>query len=275
MSGLEELNRAMLEAGFFPEKKYSQNFLVDKKVVNELVASAHLKKSDSVLEIGGGTGVVTQKLIESGAHVTTVELQEGLVRYLKKRFTPHKNIRVIRGDFLQLDLKTIRFNKVVASPPYAISDDIMFKLFEHEFDWASLVWQLEFAEKILAPPGSSEYHPLSVIGQYWYEGTLLCKISPKAFYPIPNHFSAILGLKRKKKTKNVPHFSSFVSLVRTLFRFKNKTALNAGKQLEKNPVKGIENKKFFESLKALNGGNEKIFLLEPVDFVDLFLGAVE
>lgn len=270
MAGLQELQKAMLEAGFFPEKKYSQNFLIDEESLAALIASAKLTPKDRVLEIGGGTGIVTQGIADTGAHVTTVELHSNLAHFLRNKFEGVKNVEIVEGDFLQTNLANVDFNKVVASPPYAISDDIMYGLFAHGFAHASLVWQLEFAEKILAPPGSSEYHPLSVLGQYEYESMLVKKISPKAFFPVPNHFSAILSLDRKKKITPISNHLLFVAWIRTLFRFKNKTLSNAGKQLEKNPVKGVNPAAFDAAIRELEMENEKVFLLEPEDFVELF-----
>lgn len=260
----------MVDAGFFPDKKYSQNFLIDDASVQQLVDSARLTAKDHVLEIGGGTGLVTRAIAATGAKVTTIEIRPELAGLLKKKFKDHPNITVLEADFLQVDMSKIPFTKIVASPPYAISDDIMFALFQHEFVHASIIWQLEFAEKILSIPGSSEYHPLSVIAQTWYNGELVRKISPRAFYPIPNHFSAILSLDKKSKQKPVKDFTVFLAWLRTLFRFKNKTLSNAIKQLEKNPVKGIDQEACYKAAEELDMLDEKVFLLEPEDFVELF-----
>lgn len=270
VSAFEDVQKAMVDSGVFPEKKYSQNFLVDDQAVQDLVDSAQLTSKDHVLEIGGGTGIVTELLANTKAHVTSVEFHTPLANYLKKRFADRKNVTIIEGDFLKLDLSTIPFTKVVASPPYAISDDIMYKLFAHGFSRASLVWQFEFADKILAPPGSSEYHPLSVIGQYFFDGVIKRKISPKSFYPIPNHFSAILVLNARKKTVRMHEYPVFVDWLKTIFRFKNKTVNNAINQMEKNPVKGLNVEKCKLALKEFDMAEEKVFLLEPEDLVELF-----
>ncbi|MEK6821262.1 MAG: 16S rRNA (adenine(1518)-N(6)/adenine(1519)-N(6))-dimethyltransferase RsmA, partial [archaeon] len=214
---LESVQQAMMEAGFFPEKRFSQNFLINEEVVRALVNAAHLTKKDHVLEIGGGTGIVTHALAETGAKVESVEVHSSLVPFLRKRFVSHANVTIIDSDFLKVDLNTLAFTKIVASPPYAISDDIMYKILAHGFERASLVWQLEFVEKILSTPGSGEYHPLSVITQYFYDAEMVQKITPKSFYPVPNHFSAILSLKRNKR-KMMPNFELYVSWLRVLFR---------------------------------------------------------
>jgi 16S rRNA (adenine1518-N6/adenine1519-N6)-dimethyltransferase len=270
VTAFEELQKAMMEAGVFPEKKYSQNFLVNDEIVHELVASASLTDKDHVLEIGGGTGIVTRELSNTPARVTSVEFHTPLAQYLKKKFANTKNVSILEKDFLQVDLSTIPFTKVVAAPPYAISDDIMYALFAHGFSRASLIWQLEFAEKILAPPGSSEYHPLSVIGQYFFDGKIARKVTPKSFYPIPNHFSALLVLNARKKAVRFKDYPIFVSWLKTIFRFKNKTVNNAISQMEKNPVKGMNMQHSRDAIRDSELSEEKVFLLEPEEFVELF-----
>lgn len=260
----------MMEAGVFPEKKYSQNFLVSDEVVNDLVASASLTSKDHVIEIGGGTGIVTSALAQTPAHITSIEFHTPLAHYLKKKFAHTKNVTILEKDFLQVDLASIPFTKVVAAPPYAISDDIMYALFARGFSRACLIWQLEFAEKILSPPGSSEYHPLSVIGQYFFDGEIKRKVTPKSFYPIPNHFSALLVLNQRKKAVRFDDYPIFVNWLKTIFRFKNKTVNNAIGQMEKNPVKGMNMQNSKDAIHNSELSEEKVFLLEPEEFVELF-----
>lgn len=270
MSRLDELQKSMVQAGFFPEKKYSQNFLIDEASAEDLVSSASITRKDRVLEIGAGTGFVTEKIASACGHVYAVELRPELCSVLREKFSQQKNVEVLERDFLGIKLSELDFTKIVAAPPYAISDDIMYLLFERGFTQASFIWQFEFADKILSPPGSSEYHPLSVIAQYQYDGHIVRKITPKAFFPVPNHFSAILSLKAKKKRPTIENFPVFVSWLKTLFRFKNKTISNASKQFEKNPVKGISREKFAKAIQELDIADEKVFLLEPEDFVELY-----
>jgi 16S rRNA (adenine1518-N6/adenine1519-N6)-dimethyltransferase len=275
MSRLDELQHAMVRAGFFPEKKYSQNFLVDEQSAIDLVAAATLNAKDRVLEIGAGTGFVTEIIAQKSAHVYAVELRPELCNVLREKFSGNNKVEIVERDFLGLDLKSLDFSKIIAAPPYAISDDIMYLVFERGFTHACFIWQFEFADKILSCPGSSEYHPLSVIAQYQYDGRIVRKITPKSFFPVPNHFSAILSLKAKKKRPTIENFPVFVSWLKTLFRFKNKTVSNASKQLEKNPVKGISREKFARAIKELDIADEKVFLLEPEDFVELYALAKE
>ncbi len=267
----QELHRAMLSAGFFPEKRFSQNFLMNEAVVKALVDAAELKKSDSVLEIGAGTGIITREILKHPIkEVHAIEVHDRLIPLLKKSFENDSRVRILGEDFLQTDLHAISFTKVVSSPPYAISDDIMYALFRKGFSIASLVWQLEFAEKLLAPPGSGEYHALSVLCQNAYNGTILQKISPQSFYPSPQQFSAILVLKRKKKVLEPSNYDSFVKFLKTIFRFRNKTISNVLNQAQRHFPIPKSAEKIQEVLRKMKIDDVKLFLLEPEEIVKLF-----
>ncbi len=274
MSGLinlENLHRDLLRAGVFPDKRFSQNFLINESITQLLVEKAEISPKDHVLEIGGGTGIVTQKLAETNAHITVIEVHPKLIPFLQKKFVETKNVEVIGKDFLHVELKEIPFTHVCCSPPYAIADDIMLGLLKHGFKTASMVWQMEFAEKLIAPPGSQSYGPLSVLCQYYYDGTIVKKISPQSFYPSPQQFSAILVLKQRKRVKVVPENEKFVLFLRTLFRFKNKTISNAMQQTIKHVHAEKNEEKILQRVKEMEWEDLKVFLLEPEELVELFL----
>lgn len=267
---LELLHRDLLNAGVFPDKRFSQNFLINPEILDLLVKSADLSPKDHVIEIGGGTGVVTQKIAETKAHVSVLEVHNKLIPFLQQKFSSHKNVEIIGKDFLHVDLQSIPFTHVCCSPPYAIADDIMLGLFQHGFKTASMIWQLEFAEKLIAPPGSQSYGPLAVICQYFYDGTIVKKISPQSFYPSPQQFSAILVLKARKKVEKISDYDLFVQFLRTLFRFKNKTILNAVQQTIKHLKAEKNEEKIIQIVKEMDWEDLKVFLLEPEELVELF-----
>ena len=267
---LEFLHRDLLSAGVFPDKRFSQNFLINPEILHLLVEKAEISPKDHVLEIGGGTGVVTQQLAETKAHISVLEVHPKLIPFLQKKFSQNKNVEIMGKDFLHVELEKIPFTHVCCSPPYAIADDIMLGLFHHGFKTASMVWQMEFAEKLLSPPGSQSYGPLSVLCQYFYDGTIAKKISPQSFYPSPQQFSAILVLKQRKKVEKISDYDLFVLFLRTLFRFKNKTVLNAIQQTIKHLHAEKNEEKILQVVKEMEWEDLKVFLLEPEELVELF-----
>ncbi len=270
LNPFEQLQNELIQARVFPDKRFSQNFLISTEWVQLLVEKAQINSRSHVLEIGAGTGTVTQALAETGAHIIALEVHPKLILFLQKKFQNKKNVHILGKDFLHVDLKSIPFTHVCCSPPYAIADDIMLGLFEHGFRHASMIWQAEFAEKLLATPGSQSYGPLSVLCQYFYNGEIVKKISPQSFYPSPQQFSAILVLHARKKIDSIPEYNKFVLFLRTLFRFKNKTVSNAITHALQHLHAEKNKKEILEIVKEMEWDDLKVFLLEPEELVELF-----
>lgn len=271
LSLLPQVQRAMQEANFFPEKRFSQNFLIDESAVHSLVRAGELSQNDCVLEIGGGTGTVTEELCKTSSKVICVEIHSKLASYLSKKFSKHSNVSIIQGDFTKLNLDELLYNKVVSSPPYAIADDIMFSLFSKPFEKGVFIWQTEFAQKLVALSGTGEYHPLSVLTGIFYHSSIIQKIPPNSFYPSPQSFSSIVVLDAKKNPPKIPDIKSFIFFVRTLFRFRNKKVRNALEYYFSEKKISEDKKKAWKKISGMNDIlNEKVFLSEPESFVHLF-----
>ena len=275
LSQIESLHRDLLHAGVFPSKRFSQNFLIEDEAVNLLVKNARIDSHSHVLEIGAGTGAVTQALAATGATITAMEVHPKLIGFLQKKFAETKNVHILGKDFLHVDLQTIPFTHVCCSPPYAIADDIMLGLFQHGFQHASMIWQYEFADKLLATPGSKDYGPLSVLCQYFYEGEISKKISPQSFYPSPQQFSAILSLHARKRIKPIPDYKKFVLFLRTFFRFKNKMVPNAMQKTLPHLKAEKQNEIILKKVQELKLHEIKVFLLEPEEIVKLYFAIHE
>src|SRR3989344_4974741 len=180
MTLFNELQQLMVDHRFRPNKKMAQHFVVDELFLQKMVEEANLKKKDVVLEIGSGTGFLSQEILKH-CKVVGVELSIDLGEVLEKKFSGQKNFTLIRGNFLSAKLP--KFNKVVSLPPYHISGEIMNRLFREKFDLAVLVFQREFCEKLFAQPGFKEYSYLTVLTDYIFHRILLVKnVPPKTFH---------------------------------------------------------------------------------------------
>jgi len=145
--------------------KIGQNFLIDKKVAERELEYASIEKNDVVLEIGPGKGIITKLLSEKAQKVIAIEIDEKLVSELKE-FLPD-NVLLISGDALKVDFDLLpKFNKIVSNLPFHISSPITFKLLDFDFSLAVLIYQKEFAERMVAKSGSKDYSRISV-GVYY------------------------------------------------------------------------------------------------------------
>ena len=270
MSMFEELNSLMAKYGFRPKKKMAQYFITDESLIEKLIEEADLKPTDTVLEIGPGTGVLTRELLKK-CKVVAVELDDLLFELLQEEL-PQKNLTLVHGDFLTA--KIPKFNKIVSLPPYTISSKIMYRIFELGFEKAVLVFQHAFASKLTASEGFEEYCPLSILTRYYSTPKITGNVSPAVFFPKPRSPSAIISLTAEKKLGTVKNESLFREFIKAVFRYQNKNISNALSNaypfLEKDFDFPLEEKEFLEKARKLELKNRKVNLISPAEFVQVF-----
>lgn len=197
-------------------KKLGQHFLVDERVLARIGDYASLNEEDRVLEIGPGTGNLTRILSARAGAVYAIEVDPGLASSLEGR---HPNVVVTRGDALKVPLPD--YNKVVSNLPYQISSKITFRLLKRPFDLAVLMYQREFAERMVATRGSGEYGRLTLNVSFRAEAEILEIVPRGAFRPIPQVESAIVRL-RPRKTPILVDEKAFDDITRVLFSMRRK-----------------------------------------------------
>ena len=170
--------------------------MVDEASLERMIFYATLNKESVVLEVGAGLGFLTRHLSPLCKRIIAVEIDSRLVEILTHQLRNFRNVELIAGDALKVQIP--HFDKLVSVPPYSISSPLMFWLLEKKFDCAVLVFQREFAERLIAPLGSKKYGRLTVIAQHLAYIELLDIVPRKMFYPIPAVDSIILRLKSKK-----------------------------------------------------------------------------
>ncbi len=197
-------------------KRFGQHWLTSDRVLRHIVAAAAVTPQDSVLEIGPGTGILTQALLPLAQAVVAVEIDRDLHHRLTQKFSQAPNFHLIQGDFLTVDRADLAFpcpsdqavapgnswpNKVVANIPYYITGPILEKLLgtitspnPHPYDSIILLVQKEVAERLYAKPGSRAFGALSVRVQYLADCELVCPVPAKAFQPPPKVDSAVVQI---------------------------------------------------------------------------------
>ncbi len=178
--------------------KLGQVFLIDQNIINKIIQVAALAKSQHVLEIGCGDGILTEALAQKVSQLTVVEIDENCLVKTQQRCKQFKHIHWVHSDVLALDLD--RFDQpvtVVANVPYYLSAKLIqwFALNKHKFNLIIIMIQKEFAQKCLVGPGVKAYTSLSVFTQRHFKVKKLFDITRTCFKPVPNVDSTMIRLE--------------------------------------------------------------------------------
>lgn len=216
------------------KKKYGQNFLKDKRIIDSIIYKADVDKDTLVIEVGPGAGALTVPLAEKAGRVISFEIDESLKDILSSKLNEYNNVEVIYGDFLKSDvnsvLKRYDFSKkiMVSNLPYYITTPIIMKFIDDNIDVSKLVImvQKEVALRFSASVNSKEYNSLTVFLNYYYDIKKLVNVPRTVFVPVPNVDSVVIELKKKENKLYVKNEEVFFKLVRDSFKFKRKTLKN-------------------------------------------------
>lgn len=189
------------------------------------MTAAELGPEDVVLEIGAGIGNLTERLAKKAKKVIAVELDPVLVRVLHDRFDKVENIEIIPGDALKIEFP--EFDKVVSNLPYSISSEITFKLLRYKFKLGILMYQYEFAARMVSPPNCKDYSRLTVDTCYFADASILMKVPKSAFQPVPEVDSAVVKLVPRPVPFEVKDQAFFMDFVAAVFSQRRKKLKNA------------------------------------------------
>ena len=200
---------AVLEKhGFHFQKKYGQNFLIDKNILEKIVDAAQIGADDVVLEIGPGIGTMTQYLCERAREVIAVEIDDKLIPVLADTLSEYDNVTVIHQDILKVDIRALAEEKnggkpikVVANLPYYITTPIIMGLFESRvpLESVTVMVQKEVAERMKEGPGSKDYGALSLAVAYYAVAEIIAEVPPACFIPRPKVSSMVIRLTCHKE----------------------------------------------------------------------------
>lgn len=217
-------------------RRFGQNFLRDKNIINKIIAAVNPQPDEHILEIGPGHGALTDLLVESGCDLDVIEIDRDLARALRQKYP---QLNVIEADILKFDMRGIRPAagvdihtdkrlRIVGNLPYNISTPLLFRLFEHLeiIEDMYFMLQLEVVDRITAVHSTSQYGRLSLMSQYFCEARKLFTVPADAFIPKPKVTSAIIRLSPKKE--QVPTDVVLLQQVlRQAFSMRRKTIRNA------------------------------------------------
>ena len=208
-----------------PKKRWGQNFLIDLNICNKIVESIDGSNINKILEIGPGTGAITNLLAEKIGEVTAIEIDWNLCKILDDKKID--NLIIINQDILKVNLELFDHKIIVGNLPYYITTPIIFNFFNSKMPWEEMYFlmQKEVADRILAKPGSKIYGRLTIMTQIFSNVERLFNVSPKVFRPIPKVESTFMKFKRIKRN-NISDYKRFENIIRIIFNQRRKKLKN-------------------------------------------------
>ena len=241
-----EVRALLTQLDFHPSRILGQNFLIDRNILEILLAAAELRPSDTVVEVGPGLGVLTGALLERVEAVTAVEKDKRLAPYLRERFSGNPRLSLIHADILDTNLSALFPRpgmKLVANLPYAIAARLLVELAALPNPPALIVVtiQREVADRFTAKTSTKDYGLLSILLQRHYEIATVKHISPSCFWPPPEVQSSISKLVRRPAPLGGPADEAALrNLLRHAFSRRRKTMARSLRDLVPAPLPALE-----------------------------------
>ena len=240
------------------KKSLGQNFLIDKNIIKSIVNIGDVKKNNVILEVGPGTGNLTEYILKKNPKkIFVIEKDSNLVNLLNGKF--NDKINILNKDILEFDLNNISKEKIIifGNLPYNISTKILTQwITTHEkfkcYKKLILMFQKEVADRILAKTNSRNYGRLSIISNWRLNIKKEFNISPQCFFPKPKIDSTLLSFVPKKEFYYIKNPENLEKITRIFFNQRRKMIKNPLKQIFKNPEKVAVNFKLNLNLRPQN-----------------------
>lgn len=228
----KSVEQLLVDNNISVKKKYGQNFLLDKNILERIATALEPADMKNVIEIGPGLGFLTKELNKRTDKLVLYEIDDEMVGYLTNlglRNTTIRNIDILKVD-LESEINAFFDGKVslVANLPYYITTAILTKFLieTSKVDKMVVMMQKEVAQRICGKPKTKDYNALSVFIQYYSNASILFNVSPNSFYPAPEVESSVVLIERKEIENKVIEEDKFNEFVKTIFSQRRKTLLN-------------------------------------------------
>ena len=234
-----EIKSLLSQAGTEPRKRFGQNFMIDQNLVRIVAEAGRIGAGDFILEVGPGTGTLTEELLSRASKVLAVEIDRDLAGMLRTKFAGETRFELIEGDALsgkhglneQLNsalraaAKRGECAKLVANLPYQIASPLIIELLIAGVGLLAFTVQKEVAERLRATEKDDAYGPLSIMAQMLAKVELLRTLPPQAFWPAPKIDSALVRMTRSDQLGDTAR--EFSTFVHQIFSFRRKTLRKA------------------------------------------------
>ena len=250
------------------KKYFGQNFLNDLNILNKI--GAEVRPGLNILEVGPGEGTLTKILLKKSKSVFSVEIDKELAAKLTDLKNQYKNFNFVIADFLEYSLTGQNYDIVIGNIPYYISSDIIFKIINSQVSEFILMVQKEYADRLVASVGSSEYSKLSVSVQSFFEVKKAFNVSKNCFYPVPKVDSTVVYFQAKQALISETQKQKYFEFLKTCFFSKRKTLFNNLLKIK------IETQDILNVFKELEiNQNIRAEKLSAIEFQNLFLWLIK
>jgi 16S rRNA (adenine1518-N6/adenine1519-N6)-dimethyltransferase len=215
-----------------PLKRFGQHFLTDSNIIKRIIASFNPRSDETIIEIGPGTGALTDQLVEQAGQLIAVEFDRELAPILENRYRDHGNFTLVNADALEVDfcslLNGAKSARLIANLPYNISTAILQRLISQRHCLSELILMLqkEVVDRMVAPAGGKDRGFLSVLVEAYCQTEKLFDVSPGAFRPPPKIWSTVVRVKFRDEAALGGHEQLFLAVISAGFAQKRKTILN-------------------------------------------------
>jgi 16S rRNA (adenine1518-N6/adenine1519-N6)-dimethyltransferase len=230
-----EIQALLEQIGRRPVHRLGQNFMIDGNLLRLVAAAGEIAADDLVVEVGPGTGSLTEELLSAGCKVVAVEIDHHLAELLRVRLGDRPNFVLIEGDALEAKhalnpqlLAAIagwKSVKLVANLPYQIASPLVIELLIAGATLLAVTVQKEVGQRMAAAAGTEEYGPLSVMAQLLSDVEILRTLPPQAFWPMPRIESALVRMRRNDRLGN--QAGPFGRFLHSVFAYRRKTLRKA------------------------------------------------
>jgi 16S rRNA (adenine1518-N6/adenine1519-N6)-dimethyltransferase len=245
-----EIQSILAGAGTEPRHRFGQNFMIDQNLVRLVADAGEITPGELVIEVGPGTGTLTEELLARAAEVLAVEIDRDLAGALRERFTGNDRFRLIEGDALagkhelNPELRSRladagrsgRSAKLVANLPYNIASPLVIELLIAGVDLLAFVVQKEVADRLKAKEGTDDYGPLTVMARLLSRVEVLRKLPPGAFWPAPKVDSALVRMVRDNRLGDPGRAAAFSRFVHEILSARRKTLRKALERTGREPA---------------------------------------
>ena len=217
----QRINELLDQSGLAPRRDLGQNFVADANTVRRIASLSGVGRGDRVVEIGAGLGSLTLALADTGAEVTAVEIDTGVVAVLRDVVADRANVTVVEADAMRVDWQALLAGgerwTLVANLPYNVATPLVCDLLDDvpQIESMLVMVQREVAERMVAPPGNKQYGGVSVKVAYWATARIAGHVPASVFVPRPNVESALVRIDRREPP--AVDREALFTLVRTAF----------------------------------------------------------